>query len=332
MLGVNPGIVSCKSQTPGWVLPDAVVDLRFDGQRYWFDGEEVAFPAATTRAANGWAFDGSGTLQTFAADTPRSLAGKGLLVEEARTNLFLNSDTPVTQTIAVSNSTEMTVSLWGSGSATLTGAMAGVVTEGSPLTATTSTTSLEVAVTGTPDIINVEAGGFGTSPIITGASAVSRPADMITLSDTSWLEDDMSWLIEWQSMAVSTGAERPLFTPNSGSGVDRIQIGITGTDTLLAAASIGGVWGGGIYFGTSSDDGGHHKFAVTYDQSAGDYIGSLDGATAQSVTGQTILAASLISQINIGSEPYNVFTNGNLLRLAALPGFRSAAEMEALAT
>ncbi|GEO38370.1 hypothetical protein SAE02_25180 [Skermanella aerolata] len=52
-----------------------------------------------TRASSAWAFNQTGTLSQYAANTPRfdydpaTLASRGLLVEEQRTNLLLNSNT-----------------------------------------------------------------------------------------------------------------------------------------------------------------------------------------------------------------------------------------------
>ena len=51
-----------------------------------------------TRASTGYAENAGGALVLFAANEFR-ITDKGLLIEDQRTNYFLNSFTPVTQTI-----------------------------------------------------------------------------------------------------------------------------------------------------------------------------------------------------------------------------------------
>jgi hypothetical protein len=108
---------------------------------------------------------------------------KGLLDEEQRANLYLQSGSPANQTITVANGTAYTVSFYGTGTLTLSGAAtqtmngtgANVRTS---YTFTASTTSLVIAVSGTVTYPNVEAGSFPTSYIPTTSAAVTRSADI----------------------------------------------------------------------------------------------------------------------------------------------------------
>ena len=83
-----------------------------------------------TRASVGTYFDASGTIQTAPANTPRwdydpvTHALRGLLIEEARTNLLLNSAVLGTQSVTVPASVQA-LSFYGTGTITLSGAFAG---------------------------------------------------------------------------------------------------------------------------------------------------------------------------------------------------------------
>ena len=100
-----------------------------------------------------------------------------LLVEPRGTNSFLNSLSPVTQTISLAAGT---YTVWldgttGTDSIVVSGGPAGSATPGVPFTFTlASTTSVTFAVTGAPTHVQVENGSFKTSQIITFGAAQTR--------------------------------------------------------------------------------------------------------------------------------------------------------------
>ncbi len=97
-----------------------------------------------------------------------------LLSEPTRTNYFLNSDAPATQTISLAAST-YTVWLEGSGLIELSGGPIATVTEAEPHTFTLSgTTNVTFTVSGTVTFAQCENGETKTSPIITLSAARSR--------------------------------------------------------------------------------------------------------------------------------------------------------------
>jgi len=160
------------------------IDLNFaTGIYFGVSGSPTSF-LTTARATVGMAVDSGGNWTSFAANQPR-ITNLGLLVEEARTNLFLNSQAPATQTITVANGSVYTVSVYGNATLTLSGAATGTVTQGNPLTFTASTTSLTVTVSGAGGSFQnaqVELGAWATSPIVTAGASATRAIDDVRLT------------------------------------------------------------------------------------------------------------------------------------------------------
>lgn len=131
-------------------------------------------------------FNAQGQLITVPAGSPAfdydpdTGLALGQSIESSATNLLLNSFTPATQTVNVTSGTTYTLSVYGSGSAVLSGAGAGTATHGSPVTFSASTTSVTVTVSGSLDAFQLEAQAFASSPIATGGTATARDADNLT--------------------------------------------------------------------------------------------------------------------------------------------------------
>jgi hypothetical protein len=141
-----------------------------------------------TRASLGWYFNSAGVLTSAAINTPRfdydpvTLAPRGLLLEEARTNLFLNSAVGVTQACTVTAAAH-TLSFQGTGTITLTGVSTAGPLVGTgaanrvSLTFTPTAGSLTLTVSGSCTNVQLELGAFATSPIVTVGSTVNRAVD-----------------------------------------------------------------------------------------------------------------------------------------------------------
>lgn len=177
---------------PGWVLPGASADFSFMGGRYFAQGgaNELSSVLSTSRASTGLAQTSGGSWVSFPANTPR-ITDQGLLVEEARTNLFLNSNAPATQNVTLGTGTYI-VTVWGAsgsvttsaGTATATGygAISAAPTGTRQTLTVTGAGTVTCTVSGSPLYVQVELGAFGTSPIITAGAAATRAADVISLT------------------------------------------------------------------------------------------------------------------------------------------------------
>jgi len=256
------------------------------------------------------------------------------LFEPARTNLFLNSAAPVTQNITVVSGQQYTITVFGVGTATLSGAATGTVTgtnsDGTTLTVTTSGTTLTVTmsgVSGAQTIVNVELGSSATSPIITTGSAVLRAADVPQLTGASALIGQTEGTLFSHFELTNLSGDRTILEIGADNN-NRIRLRING-NTLSGNVVVGGVSVGVVQFNGITL--GIYKLAYTYKNN--EFKAYLNG-----VAGTPSLSGSIPSNMSIIAVGTRLLAGGadyfndRVIESKVYPTSLSNAELAALTT
>lgn len=231
-----------------WDLAGLVpsLDLRFadtQGLRDWVTGQNlVTFTRSTTATYVGR----DGNLQTAAVNEPRfqydpiTCRCLGLLIEEQRTNILLNSSVLSTQDVAVT-ATTYTLSFTGTGTITLTGSSTAGPLVGTgdgennrvSLTFTPTAGTLTLTVSGNVVNAQLEAGVMKTSYIPTTSTQVTRAVDSASLlndSFSSWFNyGEFSLYAEFVLTFALTSGSANCCIWSFGGGVPRIYLVIGNT-------------------------------------------------------------------------------------------------------
>ena len=214
-----------------------------------------------TRSSTATFVGSNGLIQSAAVDTPRfdydpvTLAPRGLLIEEQRTNLFLNSlidgTSLSTQSVTVT-AVAHTISFYGTGTITLTGAATATVTGTGvyPNRRTLSFTPivgvLICTVSGSVQYAQIEAGAFATSFIPTAGATATRSADVATMTGTnfsSWYNQSEGTFVCSADTADANTANRSIYYASNAGSTD-IVYGVAGTLRTIRVLVSGGETGG----------------------------------------------------------------------------------------
>jgi len=194
-------------------------------------------------------------LQTAATNVPRfdhnPTTGEslGLLVEEQRTNLLLNSGTLSTQSVTVTAAAH-TLSFTGTGTITLTGTSTAGPLVGTgesnrvSLTFMPTAGSLTLTVSGTVTNAQLEVGSFRTSYIPTTAAAATRSADVASITGSnfsSWYRQDEGTVFYDGQVSGSESGTKNLLGLSNGSGSNIIDLVIPSKLNQRFRVTTGGV-------------------------------------------------------------------------------------------
>jgi len=263
-----------------------------------------------TRASSATFVGSNGLIQTAAINAARfdhdpvTLASRGLLIEESRTNLVFPSDALTTQTRTVTAAAH-TLSFYGTGTVVLSGThSATVVGTGAYPTRTTLTFtptagSLTLTVTGSVSQAQLEAGSFPTSYIPTTTASVVRSADVCSYTDVSSFYNPAAGTLVGDLILYtpSTSSAPELF--RFGAGNNRIQLGVTSVATEAIRPFI--ISGGTTTYNSTQGTivaGTSRKVALTF--ATNDAISCLNGTLGTQDTSVTMPVS--ISQAFIGAS------------------------------
>lgn len=289
--------LSGRPHRPRSGLPQPALRLDFTNDTYHPGGFGSAI--TFTRAGSARYHDAAGVMQVAAVNTPRidhdrgTGTRRGFLVENARTNSFLQSATPATQSVSVTAQV-YSLSFWGTGSITLSGAHvatlngSGVNTR-AVLIFTPTAGALTLTVAGGVQMAQLEAGNCATSYVQTTTTATTRLADVAVLSLGPWWNPvEGTMLVEWQDINMQSGNAR--------------VIGMAGSRTIMNLTSATGANGATrveMWNGTSA-------FSVIPVPTADVTKGILKGVAAWSGAGRAIAARNTFA-----TSPALLFNTGS---------------------
>jgi len=293
-----------------------------------FTANPVPASVTFTRATTATYVNSAGSIASAAIDTPRidydpvTLACKGLLIEEARTNLVLNSATLSTQSVTVA-AVAHTLTFYGTGTVTLSGVSTagplvgtGAYPNRVSLTFTPTAGSLTLTVSGSVTSAQLEAGSFATSYIPTVASQVTRAADVAVMTGSnfsSWYNaSEGSFVVEWDKIgaanfqamvAISDGTSSNVIAATHGSGAP--------TNNARFDVNNGGVNQASITTVSPSVAGTAYKTSVGY--LVNDFASSSNGSAIGTDTSGTVPTVDRASLGNNGVG--GGYLNGHIKRL-----------------
>jgi len=273
--------------------------------------------------------DSSGVIASINADLPRfdynpsTLVCRGLLIEESRTNVLLNSlldgTSLATQTVVVTAAAR-TLSFYGTGQIVLSGAASATVTgtgaypTRTTLTFTPSAGALILTVTGTVQFAQLETGSFVTSFIPTAASQVTRTADVATMTGTNfsnWFNaTEGSFVVQTIPMTSNSDIARGITVASDASNLMALWKNTSGNATARITTLGSNVMSENMSAWTSGS-----KVALTYKLNSS--VAAINGGAAFADNAVTI---PTVSTLYLGaSNSATQFVNGHLVGLRYWP-------------
>lgn len=300
-----------------------------------------------TRSSPASYFNSSGTLTSASTDTarfdydPSTLIARGLLIEEARTNLFLNSllnGTSLSTQNVTTAATPYTLSFYGTGTITLSGTSTagplvgvGAYPNRVTLTFTPSAGTLTCTVTGSVQYAQIEAGSFATSFIPTAGTTVLRAADIASITGanfTSFWNATQGTFVVRAAQPILTGGVPTLYSADSTASAftDRV-LGFLNSSTPETRVTNGGVEQATLSLTGTITAGTTVSIAQAY--KLNDFASVKNGGTVATDTTGTL---PTVDRFEIGSIGGLNFLNGWISSLSYYPVRLTNTQIQTLST
>jgi hypothetical protein len=301
-----------------------------------------------TRASAANYFNSSGALTSATTNTPRfdydpvTLAPKGLLLEESRTNVLLNSATLSTQSVTTTAAAR-TLSFYGTGTITLSGThTATVVGTGAfpsrkTYVFTPTAGTLTLTVTGTVQYAQLETGAFVTSYITTAGAQATRAVENAVISGTNfsnWFNATQGTFYTEFTYGTKLAGIRP-FSLNDSTSNEVLEI--VGASGAVPNTGAGVYWSGRVANAATIDTqnpyvtptaNGFRKFAGAY--KVNDFASSCNGGTVGTDTVSAVPAVNRLVFEGYGGNSFLI--NGYISKLVYYPYRLPNATLKALST
>lgn len=341
----RPGASAAPWYTP-WLSPTSAVIpglvLDFNVGTYGVAGMigTLASTMTFSRASQAIRTDQTGALEVLGPDIARidydpiSLAQTGLMLENTATNLFLQTDAPASQSIAVA-AVPHVLSFYGTGTITLSGAHTATVVGTGPYPGRTvysftpTAGSLTVTLSGVVQSPQLEEGPAASSFIPTSASAAARSDDIASVPLGGWFDTNAGTLVfdgvlnhalaNDRIVELDNGATSTRLSVLWNTVLNKPQFQVWDSGVLQAAIAPGGA---AIGFG------GNFRVALAY--SADDFAVSMNGSAA--VTDTLGLVPTGLTTLRLGRSVWGA--QGLLLAKSVTyyPGRLPDAELQLLST
>lgn len=291
-------------------------------------------------------FNSAGQMTIAAAGEPRfdydpvTLQPRGFLIEEQRTNRILNSAAPITQNVTVSNQPN-TLSFYGTGTVTLSGAHTATVTgtgafpTRTNLLFTPAAGTLTVTISGDVQYMNLGPGAFATSWIPTLGAQATRLADSAKIDGANFAafykQSEGTLMAEFDV----TGFANPSFPFVAGAfgdiATDNLIVANTNTGASIysyAESKKGNVTQIGLFGATNQSFGVNsvRKLAFAFRQNDSSFV--TQGGAVQT---DNLCEIPSVNKIILGSNGLGQnFLNGHIRRIMYIPKRLSNTELQAL--
>jgi len=244
-----------------------------------------------TRASAQTGFNSAGVMSSYATDVPvydynpTTLAPLGLSMWEARTNLFLNSalDGTALATQGVTTTAQAyTVSFYGTGSITFSGAFVGSLngtgaTDRVTTTFTPSAGTVTCTVSGSVKWANFEVGSFATPFIVTAGASATRAAPVCSTTNLGWYNQAEGTFVAVSLLGSTFAQAEAAFDLHDGSTANRIVVRMNTAGPAIQSTIRSGAATVATLTSTISPATTQKKLAIAY--KVNDFSQSVSGET-----------------------------------------------------